>query len=283
MKDLLISFSGGRTSAFMAFFLMNYPKFDNYRKHIVFANTGMEHEETLIFIDKCNRLMFDNKIVWLEAYARKGKRGHSINIVDFKTAHRQKDIHAPKHPFRLHIEKYGFPSMQVRHCTRDLKIRAIDKYMKDIAPAGWVKAIGIRADEGHRRTPETCEKGMQVIYPLKDYIDCSKNMIRNWWYNHVFDLKLKGEHAGNCAGMCYLMSLRKKATAILDSSLHPLVLEWLIELEKNTGMIMDRGGKDSFASLLEMSQDPNFEPYKDGAINKNDIRLDLEMSCLCGV
>ena len=70
---------------FMAHFIMNYSEFKDYKKHLVFANTGMEHDETLKFIDKCDKLMFDNKIVWLEAYARIGKgRGHSVSVVDFK-------------------------------------------------------------------------------------------------------------------------------------------------------------------------------------------------------
>lgn len=281
-KNLLISFSGGRTSAFMAYFLLHYPKFADYQKHIVFANTGMEHNATYDFVERCNTLMFDNKVIWLEARARRGKRGHSVHFVNYETAHRQKDIRSSKHPFRLHIEKYGFPSRQVRSCTRELKQRAIDKYMSDVAGA-WVKAIGIRADELHRTKARVCEKGMEIIYPLADYIQASKEMIRNWWYRQVFDLETSGEEEGNCAGVCYIMSLRKKATAILKGGIHPEALAWLIEEEKKQGRIMDAGGEVGFLDLINMAADPDFIPHKDNEPAPFDYRLDNEMACTCGV
>ena len=49
MKRLLISFSGGLTSAYMAIKLMEMrDKWDEIM--VVFANTGMEREETLRFV-----------------------------------------------------------------------------------------------------------------------------------------------------------------------------------------------------------------------------------------
>lgn len=47
---VLISFSGGRTSAFMTKFIIeHYGK--NANTHILFANTGKENEETLVFLN----------------------------------------------------------------------------------------------------------------------------------------------------------------------------------------------------------------------------------------
>ena len=51
-KKLLVSFSGGETSAFMAQWLWKH-KQDEYEMLFVFANTGQEKEETLQFVDKC--------------------------------------------------------------------------------------------------------------------------------------------------------------------------------------------------------------------------------------
>ena len=54
MKNLLISFSGGETSALMAILLLNMPTYSDYNKVVVFANTGKENQQTLDFIkDKC--------------------------------------------------------------------------------------------------------------------------------------------------------------------------------------------------------------------------------------
>ena len=59
LKDRIsISFSGGKTSAYMTKMLL-----DHFRKHepwreivVTFANTGQEHEETLKFVDRCDKV-----------------------------------------------------------------------------------------------------------------------------------------------------------------------------------------------------------------------------------
>ena len=49
MKPLVISFSGGKTSAYMAKLLID--KYNGKRRIVtVFANTGKEREETLLFL-----------------------------------------------------------------------------------------------------------------------------------------------------------------------------------------------------------------------------------------
>jgi hypothetical protein len=58
----LVSFSGGRTSAFMCHFMLeNYPRED---LTFIYANTGKEHPKTLEFIKKCDDYFeLDLKIV----------------------------------------------------------------------------------------------------------------------------------------------------------------------------------------------------------------------------
>jgi 3'-phosphoadenosine 5'-phosphosulfate sulfotransferase (PAPS reductase)/FAD synthetase len=55
MDNILISFSGGRTSAFMCKLILSSPKYANSKKLILFANTGKENEETLKFVNKCDK------------------------------------------------------------------------------------------------------------------------------------------------------------------------------------------------------------------------------------
>ena len=65
-KLLVCTFSGGRTSAFMAQLLKELPKYKEYEKLFVFANTGKEKEETLEFINRCDK-EWNLNIVWIEA------------------------------------------------------------------------------------------------------------------------------------------------------------------------------------------------------------------------
>ena len=57
MKEtLFVSFSGGRTSAYMCWWLLNN-KADVYDFIFIFANTGLEHENTLKFVNQCDTLV----------------------------------------------------------------------------------------------------------------------------------------------------------------------------------------------------------------------------------
>lgn len=62
-QKILVSFSGGETSAYMInWLLLNKPK---HEYKFVFANTGEENEETLVFVKKCQDY-FGIDITWVE-------------------------------------------------------------------------------------------------------------------------------------------------------------------------------------------------------------------------
>lgn len=83
-KKLLVSFSGGETSAYMAQWLWNH-KQDEFDMVFVFANTGQENEETLLFVEKCSK-HFGFPVHWVEAVVHHGKRkGTTHKAVCFKT------------------------------------------------------------------------------------------------------------------------------------------------------------------------------------------------------
>ena len=72
MRKLWVSISGGLTSAYMAIKLKQEYS-DRYELKFVYSNTGLEHEETLKFLDGVDR-KFDLDIVWVEAVINPIKR-----------------------------------------------------------------------------------------------------------------------------------------------------------------------------------------------------------------
>ena len=159
-KLLVCTFSGGRTSAFMGKFLNENDKYKDYEKVFIFANTGKEKEETLEFIDKCSK-EWNLPIVWLESdvIQEKGK-GTTYKIVDFETASRNGE------PFIDMLNKYPMPNNFASNCTRELKQRPIDKFVKDLGFNEVITAMGIRYDERHRKS--LTAKEQNIIYPLCD-------------------------------------------------------------------------------------------------------------------
>jgi len=65
-KAILISFSGGRTSAMMTRLLLTHPMYADREKVVLFANTGREDEATLQFVKDCDDHM-SFQTIWVEA------------------------------------------------------------------------------------------------------------------------------------------------------------------------------------------------------------------------
>jgi 3'-phosphoadenosine 5'-phosphosulfate sulfotransferase (PAPS reductase)/FAD synthetase len=285
-KKLLISFSGGRTSAFMTKLILENNFFKDWEKLVVFANTGKENEETLEFIERCDK-EFGFNVVWIEAVVvhQKGK-GTNYKVVDFESASRKGE------PFEQVIKKYGLPSKLYRHCTRELKDVIINKYAKDIFGTNkFLTAIGIRADEKHR-----VGKNPAKIYPLVES-GVSEEQIRNWWDKQSFDLELK-DYQGNC-DLCFLKSVRKKKTLIQEN---PTAADWWNLMEEKYGEIAthSKSGDDIDRTKFDVYRDLSItdlvlassEEFKK-AIDKHEERAmslqerlfdldeDLEFDCHC--
>ena len=117
---LVISFSGGETSAFMLNLLLQTFKAgkldDKYTDiKVVFANTGQEHEQTLIFVKRVAEY-FNVDVTWIESRQNFNiKKSSSYSVVDFRTADRTGEV------FKNMIRKYGIPNPAYLHCTRELK------------------------------------------------------------------------------------------------------------------------------------------------------------------
>lgn len=231
--DIVVSVSGGRTSGFMAGWLKKHYKDGDLK--FVFANTGLEHENTLIFVDKLDKY-FNLDLQWLEADVQPKKGdGTRFKKVCFDTASRNGK------PFEDVIEKYGIPSVAFPHCTRELKVAPIDAWARENAK-GWHKAIGIRIDEIDRMAADA--KKRKIIYPLISMVKANKPMVLDFWAKMPFDLDLE-EHYGNCV-TCYKKTDRKLFTILKET---PEWFDFFERMEKEHGY-SKIAGKEKQAAIF---------------------------------
>lgn len=279
-QNLLISFSGGRTSAFMTKYILDNWS-ENYNIIVVFANTGREFEQTLEFVNECDKRWNFNTI-WIEAETNPiYKKGVSAKVVNFETASRNGE------PFEAMIAKHGLPNVRMAICTRELKSCAIKAYAKQIGFKKYKTAIGIRADEIDRINPNNEKKGF--IYPLVS-LGTTKPDVNEFWINNDFDLQLKG-YEGNC-DFCFKKSLRKLLTLTVE---HPEKLEWWKKMEEKYSEYVPitrkaQNKKTSFFrnrlttnDLIELSKQ-NFEKAKDDSkyveTQLSLFELDISNGCV---
>lgn len=276
--NLLLSFSGGKTSAYMTKWMLENKRNDYDEIAVVFANTGQENEQTLEFIDKCDK-SFGLNVVWVEAdiHPDFGK-GTKHKIITFETASRDGQ------PFESMCKKYGIPNQVAPFCTRELKLQPITSYLRSI---GWKKgsyqtAIGIRIDEMDRVSSSMKENN--IIYPLVEYHKMTKDMIIKYWDRQPFNLNLK-EHEGNCK-WCWKKSKRKLLTLAVDT---PEIFEFPLRLE----LLYGRSGnhrddesrtffrnRQSTIDILNESK-KSFVPFVEKPVNLSlfDYEMDSAGSC----
>lgn len=225
---------------------------------VVFANTGQEHEETLKFVERCDK-EFNFNVVWIEAYVDfdRGK-GTGFRIVNYADADRIGTV------YKDVIRKYGIPNKKYPHCTRELKQSPIKSYIKNHLRWGkndYQMAIGIRADEVERVSRNMDKEN--IIYPLIETNPVDKSFINYWWNQQSFNLNIP-EFLGNCM-WCWKKSNKKlQAVYKFDSS----IFDFPEEMEFQYGSYADgnprhffRGNvsakeiKRSFSSQQELSFD----------------------------
>jgi hypothetical protein len=248
-KKLLISFSGGRTSAYMTWWLLNeWKDRDNWEFKIVFANTGKEHPNTHYFIDQCE-IYWGLKIVWVEAVPSNEGKGWAVRHkeVNSWTA----SIHGQ--PFENMIIKLGIPSTNTPFCSDQLKRKAIESYLKSIGWDDYYKAIGIRADEIDRVNDNWREK--KIMYPLVKENPVNKKMVLDWWKGQEFDLEVP-EGLGNC-DMCWKKDIK---TLTRNAKNYPERFDWWQEMTDKYGHLNPR----------ETDLKPPFNFYR-GNISPKDI------------
>ena len=269
-----ISFSGGRTSGYMTKMLLdNYS--EKYDFLVVFANTGMEHEKTLEFVNNCDKY-FNFNTVWLEAKVNmENGKGTTFKIVNFETASRNGE------PYEAVMAKYGIPNVAYPHCTRELKMQPIQAYTRSLGMSySKIKtAIGIRNDETRRVSKKADVNS--IVYPLVDWFPVDKQDVNEWWSEQEFDLGLE-DYNGNCKG-CFKKSFKKIFTQIDENSelLKNYYQRWETDFgkvktkEELGGRVFFRGNISAF-TLQEMYES---DRASDSPIKISGVDMDSNSGC----
>lgn len=277
-RRLCVSFSGGETSALMAKLIKENMSHEYDDIIFIFANTGKENEETLIFADECDK-RFGFELIWVEAdVSEKIGGGTRHRVVNFETADREGFV------FERVIDKYGIPNPDYPHCTRELKANPIRSYLRSVGwdAGSYDTAIGIRKDEIDRMS-SSAEKN-RLLYPLVSRFPRTKPMVNSHWEAQSFRLNLKG-YQGNCRA-CWKKSLRKHLTIITET---PDAYDFFERMEREKGTcgagdatrVFFRGHR-TVEDLRQLAANSNFAPAVDDARHYQsefDFELDATSGC----
>jgi hypothetical protein len=221
-ENLEVNVSGGRTSAFMAHWLLENCA-DRFNMRFVFANTSAEHPDTYRFLRAVDEHLLGGRLILLEAQVHHGERRSSTYCeVTHDTLATDGSVYEEV------IKKYGVPNTNTPHCTREMKFRTINSYSQDLWEKNFKRAIGIRMDE--RRRAKAGD--IQYIYPLIDMRPTDKPEILDWFKQFDWDLKIP-EYLGNCV-TCFKKSKAKLNAVWWDDPKH---FDWPARMEREYGYI----------------------------------------------
>lgn len=264
----LVSFSGGRTSAFMLHQILQAHGGQLPADSVVtFANTGREREETLRFVQDCAE-NWNVPVVWLEWQAE----APGYSVVSFDTASRNGE------PFAELIRRKSYtPNAVTRFCTSELKVRVMKHYcQRELGWKRWVNAVGLRHDEGHRCLKAYARNAANKE-PFKAWLPLDKARVTRqdvaaFWAARNFDLGLRG-YEGNC-DLCFLKGRNRLKAIIREQG--PQIADWWSDMERVCkGTFVTEW---SYADLVrEVTEQPSlFDPAE-------DEEFDAECGLVCGV
>lgn len=269
----LISFSGGRTSAYMLYQIIQAHGGTLPDDVVVaFANTGKERQETLEFVSDCE-LHWGHRILWVEFIAARGKPEERFQFVDYLSASRNGE------PFERLIELRGrLPNPLQRFCSRELKVEPIKALCQSLGWSRWTNVIGLRHDEGHRVLKKYAENDTgghrwKSYMPL-DKARVTKRDVMAFWAEQNFDLQLR-PHEGNC-DLCFLKSEGKLRDIIRRK---PGVEDWWVAQEAG-GRRFERSR--SFADLARAAH-AQIDMFDDQEIIEAHEAFGTEHDAECGL
>ena len=270
IEPTVISFSGGRTSAYMLWRILQSNNGLPDEAIVCFANTGKEDEATLKFVHDCET-NWNVPIVWVE-YKDAEESKDRFKVVTYETASRNGE------PFEAVIRKKNYlPNPVTRFCTIEMKIRTIANYLFSIgmcetrSEGEYMSWVGIRADEPRRSAKIPRDRTPLVTAGV------GKEEVGEFWKRQPFDLQLPNfngvTYHGNC-DLCFLKGESQTRSLIAEKPERALwwaKMEALALASKPDGARF-RKDRDSYQSMYNYALDqvPMFD------------NPDESIACFCG-
>lgn len=274
-KNIFCSVSFGRSSVATALHLATHPKYRDCNILYAFANTSMEHEETLKFGHSLSDFL---KIFWIEGtYPMLKGVGIGYRVVSFETAKRKGEV------FEAMMAKanipttsgntVGLPNVATPYCSDRLKKIPLHKFAKDYFKGEkYVTAIGFRKEDieiSRRLSWAEVRDSEDYMFPLlTDFKEPLSNIdvhriIEAAGYTLGIDSK-----TGNCT-ICPKRNEKKIVNMIKENMID---IHWVREQELKYKDRFYRGNK-SILDLIELAKNPC----------KQITLFEDEEACMCGI
>lgn len=259
----LVSFSGGRTSGYMLWRILQAHGGTLPDDVVVaFANTGKEREETLRFVHECAS-RWGVKITWLEW------RPGGFEEIGFNSAARAGE------PFdALIARKRAIPNGRMSFCSEILKVDVMRAFCRSLGWTSCLNPIGLRRDEERRvlkqRAYNAKDRLWTVLCPLYE-ASIGKSDVMEFWSHQDFDLELQ-PWEGNC-DLCF-----KKGERIIERLIRdrPESAAWWVGHETQGGHQF-KLGRRSYAEMRDHVAKSPLLPILD-----LDEEYDVECGVWCG-
>lgn len=203
----VVSFSGGRTSAYLVYLMERARREFGWNVKYIFCDTGVENPSTYAFIRNIIKFWNLYDLIILRAVVNPVLgQGNSYQVFEPKDL-MDSTAMPPFEPFLSMMKKYGTPTAFGAYCSERMKKDVSDRYCKEhFGKKGYVTWLGIRGDEPKRLKKKSGIKYLADLVP-----DIEKSDIIKWWSYQPFDLAIE-EQEGNCL-FCVKKSTAKIALA----------------------------------------------------------------------
>jgi len=259
-NNLLVTVSGGRSSAMMAYHIHNSPKYKDFNKIYVFCNTGMERPETIDFLKKIESEWSIPLYLVEGTFSEVLGKGVGYKVVSWDTL----DMNA--NPFSgavMHLNKGtfdGLPNQESPYCSDRMKVQPSKKLADDIfGKKSYLKAIGFRKEDMPKRISwAEIKEDEERIFPLLTDFEEPVGLIElnKFWDTQSFKLEINSK-LGNCE-LCWKKSDKDLVNAIRYGT---RFVDWYKQMEDKYGNTSFRGNK-SITDFVKMAEQP-FTPEID--------------------